>query len=137
MRDSAGSAAAPAVSFKNLRRKSFMWPPKKPWSADYQPAARDSRALPMQCLFLAHCVDSLRCEGSDAIGAKRTCRGRRERVDLTKMTQGGPKPGRNPAAQQSLAAHDVLPLLGQIDRPKSAAVIVIGGTCFSKLNWVQ
>jgi hypothetical protein len=53
------------------------------------------------------------------------------------MTQGGPKPGRNPAAQQSLAAHDVLPLLGQIDRPKSAAVIVIGGTCFSKLNWVQ
>jgi hypothetical protein len=36
-----------------LRRKSFMWPPKKPWSADYQPAARDSRALPMQCPFLA------------------------------------------------------------------------------------
>jgi hypothetical protein len=29
---------------------------------------------------------SLRCEGSDAIGAKRTCRERRERVDLTKMT---------------------------------------------------
>jgi hypothetical protein len=34
---------------------------------------------------LAHRVDSLRCEGSDAIGAKRTCRERRERVDLTKM----------------------------------------------------
>src|ERR1700736_1379181 len=33
---------------------------------------------------LAHRVDSLRCEGSDAIGAKRTCRERRERVDLTK-----------------------------------------------------
>src|SRR5580693_5217200 len=33
-----------------------------------------------------HRVDSLRCEGSDAIGAKRTCRERRERVDLTKMT---------------------------------------------------
>src|SRR3984893_14832345 len=35
---------------------------------------------------LAHRVDSRRCEGSDAIGAKRTCRERRERVDLTKMT---------------------------------------------------
>jgi hypothetical protein len=33
-----------------------------------------------------HRVDSLRCEGSDAIGAKRTCQERRERVDLTKMT---------------------------------------------------
>src|SRR3984893_6631902 len=37
--------------------------------------------------LLAHRVDSLRCEGSDAIGAKRTCRERREGVDLTKMTQ--------------------------------------------------
>jgi hypothetical protein len=36
--------------------------------------------------LVAHRVDSLRCEGSDAIGAKRTCRERRERVDLTKMT---------------------------------------------------
>jgi hypothetical protein len=35
---------------------------------------------------LYHRVDSLRCEGSDAIGAKRTCRERWERVDLTKMT---------------------------------------------------
>jgi hypothetical protein len=35
---------------------------------------------------MAHRVDSLRCEGSDAIGAKRTYRERRERVDLTKMT---------------------------------------------------
>ncbi len=33
-----------------------------------------------------HRVNSLRCEGSDAIGAKRTCQERRERVDLTKMT---------------------------------------------------
>jgi len=41
-------------------------------------------------LFMAHRVESLRCEGSDAIGAKRTCRERRERVDLTKMTQSGP-----------------------------------------------
>ena len=40
----------------------------------------------MQCLLLAQSVDSLRCEGSDAIEAKRTCRERRERVDLTKMT---------------------------------------------------
>jgi hypothetical protein len=60
----------------------------------------------------AHCVDSLRCEGSDAIGAKRTCRERRERVDLTKMTQGGHQTGRNPAAQHiqgvvsSSALHD-------------------------------
>src|SRR6516164_6930917 len=38
------------------------------------------------CLFLAHHVESLRCEGSDTIGAKRTSRERRERVDLTKMT---------------------------------------------------
>jgi hypothetical protein len=35
---------------------------------------------------MAHRVGSLRWEGSDAIGAKRTCRERRERVDLTKMT---------------------------------------------------
>src|SRR5437899_6020882 len=41
---------------------------------------------PAVCQLLAHRVDSLRCEGSDAIGAKRTCRQRRERVDLTKMT---------------------------------------------------
>jgi hypothetical protein len=40
---------------------------------------------------VAHRVDLLRCEGSDAIGAKRTCRERRERVDLTKMTQLGHK----------------------------------------------
>jgi hypothetical protein len=38
---------------------------------------------------MAHRVESLRCEGSDAIGAKRTCRERRERIDLTKMTQSG------------------------------------------------
>jgi hypothetical protein len=43
----------------------------------------------------------LRCEGSDAMGAKRTCRERRERVDLTKMTQSGGQAGRNPAAQQA------------------------------------
>jgi len=30
---------------------------------------------------------TLWCEGSDAIGAKRTCRERQERVDLTKMTE--------------------------------------------------
>jgi hypothetical protein len=35
---------------------------------------------------MAHRVESLRCEGSEAIGAKRTCRERRKRVDLTKMT---------------------------------------------------
>src|SRR6202011_4222749 len=38
---------------------------------------------------LYHRADSLRCEGADAIGAKRTCRERRERVDLTKMTPSG------------------------------------------------
>src|ERR1700724_3958169 len=37
------------------------------------------------CRLMAHRVDSLRCEGSDAIGAKRTCRERRERLDPTKM----------------------------------------------------
>jgi hypothetical protein len=42
----------------------------------------------LQCMsqVLAHRVDSLRCRISEAIGAKRTCRERRERVDLTKMT---------------------------------------------------
>jgi len=35
---------------------------------------------------LAHRVESLRCEGSDAIGAKPTWRERSEAVDLTKMT---------------------------------------------------
>ena len=35
---------------------------------------------------LYHRVELLRCEGSDAIGAKRTCRERRKWVDLTKMT---------------------------------------------------
>jgi hypothetical protein len=43
---------------------------------------------------LARRVDSLRCQTSDAIGAKRTCGEGRERVDLTKMTrccrQGSP-----------------------------------------------
>jgi hypothetical protein len=56
---------------------------------------RKSRVQPKEILITsakrllqqsAHRVDSLRCEGSDAIGAKRTCRERRERVDLTKMT---------------------------------------------------
>jgi hypothetical protein len=35
-------------------------------------------------LSLAARVESLRREGSDANGAKRTCRERRKRVDLTK-----------------------------------------------------
>jgi hypothetical protein len=48
-----------------------------------------------------------RCEGLDAIGAKRTCRERRERVDLTKMTHSGHRPDRNPAAQQSPAVAEV------------------------------
>src|SRR3984893_19367882 len=34
---------------------------------------------------MAHRVKLLRCEGSAAIGAKRTCRERWKRVDLTKM----------------------------------------------------
>ena len=54
------------------------------------------------CPQLAHRVESLRCEGSDAIGAKRTCRERRERVDLTKMTHCGGNPGRNLAVQRPL-----------------------------------
>jgi len=38
----------------------------------------------LRCMspVLAHRVDSLRCRISEAIGAKRTCSGRRERVDL-------------------------------------------------------
>src|ERR1700730_1991842 len=46
---------------------------------------RQTRGIPL----LAHRVESLRCERSDAIGAKRTCRERRKRVDLTKMTHLG------------------------------------------------
>jgi hypothetical protein len=48
----------------------------------------------LQCISpqVAHRVDSLRCEGSDAMETKRTCRERRERVDLTKMTRSGQKP---------------------------------------------
>ena len=45
--------------------------------------------LPRPSSNFYHRVESLRCEGSDAIGAKRTCRERRERVDLTKMTHNG------------------------------------------------
>jgi hypothetical protein len=44
---------------------------------------------------LAHRVDSLQCEGSDAIEAKRTCRERRERLDPTKMTRCGSRVGQN------------------------------------------
>src|SRR5258708_38221932 len=36
---------------------------------------------------MARRVDSLRCQTSDAIGAKRTCGEGRERIDLTKMTR--------------------------------------------------
>jgi hypothetical protein len=56
---------------------------------------------------LAHRVDSLRCEGSDAIGAKRTCRERWERVDLTKMTHNGPKSGDGPS--QNIAVQQPSP----------------------------
>jgi hypothetical protein len=43
----------------------------------------------MSSVMAAHRVESLRCESPNAIGAKRTCRERRKRVDLTKMTQLG------------------------------------------------
>ena len=56
-------------------------------------------AAPAQVWNLAHRVELLRCEGSDAIGAKRTCRERRERVDVTKMTPiSRHRPTRNFAA---------------------------------------
>jgi hypothetical protein len=53
----------------------------------------------LRCIRSWHTVESLRCEGSDAIGAKRTCRERRERVDLTKMTPSSHAPFRLFAAQ--------------------------------------
>jgi hypothetical protein len=53
---------------------------------------------------MAQSAESLRCEGSDAIEAKRTCRERRKRVDLTKMTQLGP--GR--ATSAAMQSHDLL-----------------------------
>jgi hypothetical protein len=46
----------------------------------------------LQCMspgMAAHRVESLRYEGSDAIGAKRHAEKHRKRVDLTKMTQLG------------------------------------------------
>jgi hypothetical protein len=53
-----------------------------------RPATCQNRGLKLSTIKGAlHRVDSLRCEGSDAIGAKRTCRERRERVDPTKMTR--------------------------------------------------
>src|ERR1700681_2199910 len=57
---------------------------------------------------MAHRVESLRCEGSDAIEAKRTRRERRERLDPTKMTLSRQRPDRNPAAQR---APDLIPPL--------------------------
>jgi hypothetical protein len=41
---------------------------------------------------MAHRVDSLRCESSDAIGAKRTCRERRERVRSDENDPGCVRP---------------------------------------------
>ena len=48
---------------------------------------RVSLTSAVYCCICSRPVLSLRCEGSDAIGAKRTCRERRKRVDLTKMTR--------------------------------------------------
>jgi hypothetical protein len=62
---------------------------------------------------MAHRVDSLRCEGSDAIGAKRTCRERRERVDPTKMT-----PSRHWPAYFAVLHNTVLSMLECGPRPE-------------------
>ena len=68
-------------------------------------------------------VDSLRCEGSDAIGAKRTCRERRERVDLTKMTLKRHGRLRIAAAQNRLiAAQAREPNSGLIAMPDSFTI---------------
>src|ERR1700730_10667763 len=84
---------------------------------------------------LYHRVESLRCEDSDAIGAKRTCRERRERVDLTKMTHCWHELSRNPASQQSL------PCYRRRGTPTamggSAAVRVIGGACLRGEGYAQ
>src|SRR5439155_22309664 len=48
-------------------------------------------------------VTSLWCQNTDAIGANWTWRERRDHVGLTRMTHGGHRPGRRPAAQQSPA----------------------------------
>ena len=67
-----------------------------------------SDSFPLHCgrrPYLAHRVESLRCEGSDAIGAKRACRERRERVDLTKMT-----PSRHSEDEIAAAQNELRPL---------------------------
>src|ERR1700704_3587392 len=87
------------------------------------------------CLLLAHRDVSLRCEGSDAIEAKRTCRERRERVDLTKMTHCWHELSRNPASQQSLPCYRLRGTPTALGR--SAAVRVIGGACLRGEGYVQ
>src|SRR6516165_1854348 len=78
--------------------------------------------------LLAHSVESLRCEGSDAIGAKRTSRERRERVDLTKMTPTGLY---QPIFAAMRSAFPVLPVsvIGLKDEPmrRREFITLLGG----------
>src|SRR3984893_11209903 len=79
------AAAAPPRSVMKSRRL-MCFPQDEDHTACDANIACFARWRPGAGLLMAHRVESLRCEGSDAIGAKRTCRERRERVDLTKMT---------------------------------------------------
>ena len=58
----------------------------------YDNAMAESFFATLECELLGHTASiSLLCEGSDAIGAKRTCRERRVRLDPTKMTPSRPR----------------------------------------------
>ena len=57
-------------------------------------------------------------EGSDAIGAKRTCRDRRERVELTKMTRNGHQ------LDPNRALHNILTRLWALGMLPSCRLVV-------------
>jgi hypothetical protein len=62
--------------------------------------------------LMAHRVDSLRCEGSERSERSGTCRERRERVDLTKMTRCGSRVGQN-AVMHNVALGPLLDSQGE------------------------
>jgi putative tryptophan/tyrosine transport system substrate-binding protein len=85
--------------------------------------------------LLAHRVELLRCEGSDAIGAKRTCRERRERLDLTKTPSAtlavhcgnGFGAGFKPLSKYSFEAIQCWPLSLGADMRRREFISLLGG----------